>query len=305
MIEDYGFTDGLIYGPEKVIAIASSASAEENDIDHAFICHFKDGSWNYWYEEISIIKVCVYDGKNGLTLVEMGTDGDIVVRDSVGYRLEVLSETERPNRLRPLSDIRQVGGYLYVTGMRRQVFRRAISDSVWRKSDEGAFVTSQSREVAGFLSIDGFSEDDIYAVGYNGQIWRFNGKMWHEVSSPTNLRLESVRCIGNKVIAVGDEGVIISGRGDIWSVVEQNIFDEVFTDVECCFGRTFIATELGMLFSLEGGELLPQELDVTGEITTGQLHSNGDYLLSVGERNLLVFNGISWKSLPLPDLHEP
>src|SRR6266540_836063 len=136
--------------------------------------------------------------------------------------------------------------------MKRQVFRRPVNTSRWERFDDGVLVPKTSKEVAGFLTIDGFSGSEIYAAGYRGEIWYFDGMKWRRIDSPTNLRLEALRCVvGDSVIAVGDEGVILLGRDDRWDVVAQELTDETFTDVETFQERIFISTEVGVLYELQ------------------------------------------------------
>jgi hypothetical protein len=303
MDEDFGFIEGTLYGRDNMIVIASSEKLEEDDVDHAFICHLKNGKWDFWYEEFSAIKVCVIDAA-GTTLVVMGIAGEILVGDSRGFRREVVDSTdEGPNKLRPLNDMREINQYVYVAGMRRQVFRCPVNTLRWERFDDSVLVPKTSKEVAGFLTIDGFSGSEIYAAGYRGQIWYFDGKKWRSIDSPTNLRLEALRCVvGDSVIVVGDEGVILRGRDDRWDVVAQDLTDETFTDVETFQERIFISTEVGVLYELQGDQLVDVDLGLGKEITTSNLHSDGRRLLSVGDRDLLVYDGTAWAEVPHPPL---
>ena len=164
-------------------------------------------------------------------------------------------------------------------------------------------VPKNSKEIAGFLSIDGFDDSEIYAVGYSGQIWNFNGRVWKQVTSPTNLRLEAVRCVnGDFVVAVGHAGIVLKGRKNVWNVVEQNVTDLTLTDIETMSGSIYISTEDGLLYLLDGTALMEVDHGLGKEITTGNLHSDGETLLSVGERDLLLFDGKRWSQMSPPDL---
>lgn len=304
MDADFGFIDGFIHDTSRIVVVASSAKLEEKDVQHAFICYWKDGAWDFWDEGFSVVKVCVYQGPQGLALLEMGTYGEISVADSRGFRSEVLDKTrEAPSRLRPLNDVRCIGDYLYVTGMRRQVFRRRFFESKWMRCDAGALLPHNSKEIAGFTSIDGFDDAEVYAVGYGGQLWRFDGTAWLQVSSPTNVRLESIRCTGDGyAVAVGDQGVILKGRNDHWDIVPQDLCEETLTDVEFAHGALYLSTDVGLLFRLDGSDLAAVPTPPGRDVTTGGLHSDGETLLSVGERDLLLFDGTNWTEIPPPGL---
>lgn len=304
MDEDFGFIDGFLYNRNKIVVVASSAKLEEKDVQHAFVCYWKDGAWDYWDEGFSVIKVCAYTGTEGLVLVEMGQYGEVTVADATGFRSETLDITqEAPSRLRPLNDIKCIGDFVYLTGMRRQVYRRRLSESRWERCDAGVLVPRKSKEVAGFTSIDGFGDSEVYAVGYGGQLWQFDGSAWYQIASPTNIRLESIRCIrGDAAIAVGDQGIILKGRKDQWDIVRQDLSQDTFTDVEVSNGTVYISTEVGLLYRLDGPELVGVRIPFDRNVTTGGLHSDGENLLSVGERDLLLFDGSEWSEIPHPIL---
>jgi hypothetical protein len=73
-------------------------------------------------------------------------------------------------------------------------------------------------------------------------------------------------------------------------------------DVETARGSIYISTEVGIIYKLDGTELIPVDTGSDTEITTGNLHSDGKTLLSVGERHLLLFDGIEWTEIPNPPL---
>jgi hypothetical protein len=304
MDEDFLFIEGFIRNKNTIDVIVSSTKLEDNNVHHAFICNWRDGDWDYWDEDFDVIKLCAYDGRGGPALIEMGMDGELMVGDSTGFRAEILDESsESPSRLRPLNDIRRIDNQIYVAGMRRQVFQRGLKDKTWQRCDAGVLLPKKSKEVAGFLSIDGFSSSEIYAVGYGGQIWRFDGAVWRQITSPTNVRLESIRCVNDEIaIVVGLDGLILRGRDDRWDVVEQDLADETLTDVEEARGSVYISTEAGALYELDGTNLTKIDTGLEGEITTGNLHSDGETLLSVGSRNLILFDGSDWTELPHPTL---
>lgn len=300
---DYGFIEGIIYDDNWYIVIASSEKLEEDNVEHAFICKYKNGIWKFWYEDFSVIKICSFEGHNGPVLIEMGKNGEIVTGDSKGFRTEIIDDSdEAPSALRALNDIKLIDDYVYVAGMRRQVYRRLSNGNIWERYDEGMLVSKISKEISGFLSIDGFNNSEIYAVGYGGEIWYFNGKSWKKVDTPTNLRLESIHCFnGEYAIAVGHAGIILRGRKDVWEIIPQDETMETFWDVDSIRKTIYITTDVGIIYKIENNKLI--EID-TGfpDITTGSLHSNGNSLLSIGEKDILLTDNTYWKKVDPPIL---
>jgi hypothetical protein len=100
------------------------------------------------------------------------------------------------------------------------------------------------------MSVHGFNESEVYAVGHGGEIWLFNGKKW-KIDSPTNLDLSCVRCTPwGEVFACGAAGVIMWGRADAWEEVEQEVTDETIESLTSLDDRVYFCTEDGLIFSL-------------------------------------------------------
>jgi hypothetical protein len=62
---------------------------------------------------------------------------------------------------------------------------------------------------------------ELYAVGWQGEIWHYDGEKWHQLPSPTKLVLVDVCCAGDgTVYACGREGLLLKGRDQTWEIVE-------------------------------------------------------------------------------------
>ncbi|MBN0749583.1 hypothetical protein JTM00_36600, partial [Pseudomonas aeruginosa] len=86
-----------------------------------------------------------------------------------------------------------IDGVAYACGMDRQVYRRFYEND-WRAIDSGARPPAGSEAVVGFEAIGGFGAREIYAVGWDGEIWQYYGKRWQPRESPTNLILTAICC---------------------------------------------------------------------------------------------------------------
>jgi hypothetical protein len=304
MHSDIGYLRGLISETGTIAVLAASEKLEDQDIDHVFIAIQKDDKWVIRQEEFSAVSMHCGKGNFARTVAILGMEGDVVVNNPNGVVHERLGKGKSaPNKLRTMHEVRAIGSSFYAVGMRRQVFRRNMSAGPWEKIDSGVFVPDSSKEVAGFLSIDGFGDDEIYAVGYGGQIWMFDGKTWSQVVSPTNARLECVRCtLEGDVLASGEGGVILRGRKSTWRVLDQDITEEPFTGIAVLKKTAYFATEDGTIVAL-GNDKFSQVIPKEGsEVTTGFLDSNGKELLSIGEADILLFNGRAWRELPHPPI---
>ena len=86
----------------------------------------------------------------------------------------------------------------------------------------------KSGENAGFEDICGFNLTEVYAVGWNGEIWQWEGVRWIDRPSPTNLILTGVCCgTDGNVYACGQNGtlivVVVTMHGGLTS--QENIID--------------------------------------------------------------------------------
>jgi hypothetical protein len=203
------------------------------------------------------------------------------------------------NKYGYLSRIRSIGDELYICGYRRQVYRRRgprwdlISEDILDRRAEGPW--------NGFESIDGFSENDIYAVGDEGEIWHFDGKSWTQSESPTNVNLADVRCIDGRVWICGDGGVVLSGSVSEWTVVHAGKAPSPsWWSVEGFGGEIYLAGD-DFLGIIDGQEIRQVQVAGRGSITTQTLHAKEGILWSIGEEDIFAFDGQTWRELTVPE----
>ena len=186
-------------------------------------------------------------------------------------------------------EIRTIGKHAYVTGMHRSVFRCDGVDK-WVRIDRDVFTyTVMAREEIikrpyGFKSIHGFSEDDIYAVGYEGEIWHYNGQSWRPISSITNVLLHSVLCAPDGYVYIsGELGMLLRGRNDAWKCLHKESGCE-FQSIAWFRDQLYVgmirSSGRGALYKLENDELetvisMPiQFMDASNEVMwVGNLRS--------------------------------
>jgi hypothetical protein len=219
--------------------------------------------------------------------VLVGEDGD--VRTYVGG--VTTDEAIRPAPVL-IRNARTIDGQVYACGMKRQVYRRT-GEGRW--GDISAPVAAAT-EAAGFEAIDGYGANDLYAVGWAGEIWQYDGRAWHERNSPTNVILTAVCCAANgKVYAAGQGGTLVAGRDDAWETVALD--GDVTVDIwDLCWyhGKLYVAT-MTALYTLNGHALVPVEFGKARPATCYSLSTTGDVLWSVGLRDVVSFNGTKWR----------
>jgi len=211
--------------------------------------------------------------------------------------------------------IRIIGNHVYAAGLLRKVFRREgigkwtdITDPVqhpylfkrleFLKDRDGYYGNSN----AGFLSIDGFNEQDIYAAGRN-DLWRFDGQRWHELDLPEYPnRINAVLCAGDGYVYVtGRGGPILKGRDDHWEVLDAPALD--YKTLAWFDGKLWIGSdyELGVY---ENGQYKRYEFPSGGPAQYSFMGVDAceDRLLSYGPDQVMLFDGEKWVEMIGPSL---
>lgn len=184
-----------------------------------------------------------------------------------------------------------VGGIAYACGMHRQVYRRT-GEGRWKAMHAAA---STGNEIVGFEAIDGFGDDDLYAVGWNGEIWHFEKGHWSQEPSPVSEILTAVSAAGDgQVYACGKSGVLVAGsRGD-WKRIDAAGLTDDFWDVHWFDGRLYVAS-MRSLYVLEAQRPVPVEFGIKPPRSCYKLTSADGVLWAVGQENIYSFDGKSWK----------
>jgi hypothetical protein len=188
---------------------------------------------------------------------------------------------------------RTIGGTVLACGMKKQVYRR---------EDANRWVCISADIVGGpgvhgFEAIDGFAADDIYAAGWNGEIWRYDGSAWHQCDSPYGELLVDVCCAGDgRVYAIGRGQTLVVGRGYAWTARATELPVELSS--LCWFQDKLYAASTRDIFVLdETGQFVPIAIPDDFPRTCGALATNGHILASAGERDLFTFDGAAWRRL--------
>lgn len=102
-----------------------------------------------------------------------------------------------------MREIRAIGQHAYAVGMGRAVYRcEGVAN--WRRVDNGVSADLQLDSDSGFNPIDGFNEQDIYAVGWNGEIWHYFESQWKKRKNLTDLALQRVICAPDGFVYIVD-----------------------------------------------------------------------------------------------------
>lgn len=282
------FIRGTARYADLVFIISKNRKAIEKDIAHADVIANDGGEWaDAEVVEWDSSAIAVATAPT-VKLIVVGEDGD-VLRYAGG---ESVTEKITPPPVL-INNAITIDGKVFACGMKRQVYER-VDEGVWQ--DISAPFPEPGEKV-GFESIDGYSRREIYAVGWQGEIWQFDGTHWHNRGSLTNKILTSVCCAQDgSVYIAGQQGVMIKGRHGQWEIIEwDDETDADFWDL-CWFqDKLYVATMSG-LFTLEGNELVAVDFGDTPEPESYYSLTTAEGVLwSIGENDVASFDGQTWR----------
>ena len=245
----FSFATGVVRYNDLVYVVLSDDALNEKKYPHSGFVEWDGGVWGdggrttWWTAGVTISK---YPKEQ---LCAVGIYGGVLLLGSGDRHEEQITgpKGELPKLRGPLRGVRTIGDRVYVVGMNRQVYRRENSN-LWVSIDKGARPAPECREIVGFEAIDGFSESEIYAVGWEGEIWYFDGSIWVPIDSPTNMVNKSVLW-RMAAYASGRKGLLLRGHGSQWEVVNHgNIIDDIWG--LAWYGDTLYVSTMNAVYAL-------------------------------------------------------
>ncbi len=141
-----------------------------------------------------------------------------------------------------------------------------------------------------FESVAGFSDDEVYCAGWEGDLWRYDGKKFRKIDLGIKNHLTKIRTASDGLIyGCGMAGIIIKGRGNQWEVIETE-HEDLWGIIE--FNNTIYVSSLYAVYKLVDKELIP--IDFGNDIEPGSCYhlSAADGIMwSIGGKDVLEFDG--------------
>lgn len=302
MMEKYfeGFSvfTGVVRYNNLFYLLATMDSLVEDEVPHTRIYEFDRGSWGGedldWF--VISASVCYQPEERFIAIGPLGRvkvfgGGQIV--DEKTIEDGIFS----PKTRGPLREVRGIaGGRAYAVGTCRQVYRRDTPDN-WVCIDKTAQTHHGEITDTCFESIDGFSENDMYCVGWEGEVWHFNGKNWSQIDSPTNLTLFKVRCCSDGyVYACGQMGIILRGRNEDWEIIEHEATNDNLRGMQWFQDQLYLSSSK-KVYKLDGSDLLEVDFGLDPPLTAHHLSAREDVMWSIGAKDVMQFDGGRWSRI--------
>lgn len=294
----WSFVDVDVFSEDRVYFVASHDESTRDNIPVSALMRWS-GDWGIVPVPIFAVSLCTLSHPER-TVLALGNEGTVIRWGTQGSTQEHIDTAPDGPSRGGMREIRTIGQRAYAVGMGRMVYR-CDGEQRWTRIDAGVRADLRVDDEAGFNSMDGFNEDECYAVGWNGEIWSYVRQQWQQHDSPTNLALQRVVCGGDGcVYALGQRGLILKGREGRWGVIEQDLTREDFWGA-CWFkGRLYAATANG-LFVLDGDDLKAVDTGKLGKSRADcfyRLSANAECIWSVGERMAIYSSdGQRWKEV--------
>ncbi|MGG5820264.1 hypothetical protein [Falsiroseomonas sp. HW251] len=226
--------------------------------------------------------------------VAVGGGGQSVAFGPPNYKVDerIGAPGDGPANRGPLRGVRTIADRVYAVGMDRQAYIR-VGERDWRPMQQGLTGTPPG-QTSGFEAVDGYSAEEIYAVGWDGEIWQWDGSSWTRQESPTNLILTDVCCAGDgQVYACGRQGLLLRGRGPTWTIVEQDVIDEDIWSL-AWFGEALYLATFEAVYVMRGDTIEMVDFGEGKALSTYRLGVGPASLWSVGAKDVMSFDGTSW-----------
>ena len=279
---------GLVWRQDTGYILACDPKKEEED-PHVEIFLWQRGAFSRTWAKFNAHSLCRVSHP-GRGFVYLSSEGLYGVNSQTSHAGNVFTDSAPPApkaRYGNFRSVADVAGRAYAVGLRGMVYR-LDEWTRWTRIDDGL------PETFDIQAIDGFDASDLYAVGFRGEGWRRDGRTWSMIEMPTNVNLTAVLCAPDGVVYVaGHNGVLIAGREDRWSVIEHDETDKHFWDL-AWFADTVYASTMSGVYALEGGRLSAIDFGPDAPGTTYRLSAASDALWSIGEKDVMAFDGSSW-----------
>jgi hypothetical protein len=281
---------GVLRRPDLGFLLAGEPAKEEAEIPHVAILKWKAGQITRVDAKFNAHTSCILEDPE-YGVVRMSSSGGYSIETRGGVTSGNVFKDSYPGlqaeRFGDIRSVASIAGKAYAVGGTGWAFRLDRIGG-WTLIDKGLPTTFNIE------SIDGFSESDLYAVGYRGEVWRSDGGTWSRCESPTNVNLNTVLCGGDGVVyAAGSGGMMIRGRNSVWESMNHDDMNDDIWDL-AWFGGSVYASTLAAVYRLNGGDLVAVSFEPDKPRSCYHLSVASGTMWSIGARDVMSFDGSRW-----------
>lgn len=289
------YVTGAVVRPEEGWLVLTIDELVKRDIANSGVFYFEAGK--LWPIKPTRFRTrfCARDGINDADLLLVGEYGQcaVVSRQGTIREEQIQVNGTVPEDRGPLRAGVKLGGSVVVVGMDRQVYRRDQPGS-WVAMEVGLPLPSD--DVCGFEAVAAGLRGELIAVGWDGEIWLHDAGRWHPIDSPTNSVLTCLCCMpSGEFFAGGRKGLLLRGRGDQWTVIDDSGCPDDLTGLVAVEGVLYAAS-LRTLYRWNGTQLEPVA-DGALPASFAIFSSNSSAVWSIGSKAVLTFERGAWRHI--------
>jgi hypothetical protein len=203
--------------------------------------------------------------------------------------MEFVSKGNHPG----IQRIKCIQGISYAVCQGRNIFKR-IDFNKWVSLTKDIKKSKQVNDSDGFYDVDGPQETCLYAVGGQGDVWFFDGKVWTQCSFPSNEQLSTVTVVDADTVYIGGEGGNIwMGSGNKWTKVHEGNSSVLYRDTVWFDKKLWASSDFG-LFVLDNGILQRPTQAGSVIVASGHMDAYDGILLCAGQSEVVMFDGKKW-----------
>ncbi|WP_036997238.1 beta propeller repeat protein [Metapseudomonas resinovorans] len=200
------------------------------------------------------------------------------------------------------ANLRCIDGYTYAASVHRKIYKRvdigqwvSISHGIPTLSEEEWTLEKSIAE--GFLDIDGFSEQDMYAVGGRGDVWRYNGERWSQCAFPSNEQINTVLCAPDGNVYIGGEGCSLwVGKEHTWTKVYQGNSTILWNQLRWFNNQVWLCSDYQL--RVWDGKAMQYVMDGDKKVVfNGHMDAYDGILVIAGSYRVDRFDGQQWHSI--------
>lgn len=189
------------------------------------------------------------------------------------------------------------GSHAYAVGIGREVYKRTAANKWERLTDKSLSKLPKAMGAAGFRDIGGFTEEDLYACGGQGDLWHFNGKKWNREDVPVNSNLQKICCASNGLVYITtNRNELIIGKSGQWRVAPQDIGNVILQEIVEFGSRVLVSTEKA-IFQVSGDKLVDAKLGLPSMDLYSHMAAADGILVVAGASDAYMYDGQSWKRI--------
>ncbi|MCF6189962.1 MAG: hypothetical protein L3J51_05770 [Cocleimonas sp.] len=187
---------------------------------------------------------------------------------------------------------KSINGKIYTVNSMRGVFKFTGSEWIQLKSGLPDYEDIVGRNY-GFRDIDGFSEDDIYAAGGDGDLWHWNGEKWRQIDCPTNALLTNICCGDDGLVYITmNKNAILCGREDNWEFINQDMSDR-FESIVWFKDRIYLSSSY-QLFQIKDNKFSAANEGEFRSLLWGRLSVGDGIMVAALDRRIGIYDGKEW-----------